>query len=65
MNASQCRSFGVLAVHVVRQGDVDGVDQAAFQTLRVLLIAEGIRDLVLLGELFQFGFVTGNERPQF
>ena len=58
-------AHGVLAVHAVRQRDVDRVDRAALQALVVLLVGVGAaRRRTSCRELFALHRVAGDQRRQ-
>src|SRR5215207_6628890 len=61
MDAHSCRALGVLAVKVVRQGDVDGIHSATREAFLVLIIRETAFHLVAAAELFQLLRIVGDE----
>ena len=57
--------FGIGAMHVIGQRDIDGVYFAALQAFGKFFVGIGVRDTVLLAEFFEFSGIVGDQRGQF
>jgi hypothetical protein len=61
MNASSRRADGILAVQVVRQRDVDGIDLSARQTLLILVVRVQSLDRILLAEFLELYWIVRDQ----